>query len=148
MDLPFGLIFSIFLIVVFIVIAFIAVKYFLNTGKCAEVGTFYRDLEEKVNVVWKSTETETSFKISLPSGITKICFANTTGRFYSNDILSYDAEDNLFLIPSSNACNLGNREIPHIDITKITAVKNPYCINNGESMRIKKEIYSKLVLIE
>ena len=43
MGMPFELIFGIFLIIVFIVIAFIAIGGFLDIGRTANVGTFYED---------------------------------------------------------------------------------------------------------
>lgn len=151
MDLPFGLIFSIFLIIVFIVIAFIAVRYFLNTGKCADVGLFYRDLQNKVDDAWKSTETVKEMSISLPSGITKICFANMSARKTSaegEEILNYNNEQNLFLLPPEKACNMEGKAIAHIDINKITEKRNPYCIPVENKIKIKKDIYSKFVVIE
>ena len=39
MSLPFGMIFAIFMIIVFVVIAFVAVRGFLDVGKTAEVGS-------------------------------------------------------------------------------------------------------------
>jgi len=152
MDLPFGLIFSIFLIVVFIVIAFIAVRYFLNIGKCSEVGLFYRDLQDNVNDAWKSTETlNKTMEISLPSGVTKICFANMSARITSSEgreILNYNEDQNLFLIPTASACDMSSKFIAHLDIAKMTERRNPYCISVDNKIKIKKEIYSKFVVIE
>ena len=69
MSLPFGMIFSIILIVVFIVVAFIAIKHFLDIGDCAKVGQFYGELQKKVDDAWRSQESSFEISISLPSGL-------------------------------------------------------------------------------
>ena len=76
MGIPFGLIFAIFLIVVFIVIAFIAVRHFLDIGSCSETGLFYDSLQKKVNEALSSQLSDFKFDINLPSGIQKVCFGN------------------------------------------------------------------------
>jgi len=152
MDLPFGLIFSIILIVVFIVVAFIAIRYFLNLGKCSQVGLFYQDFENKINTAWKSTSTSDLFKVSLPSGIDKVCFANMSARITNTQdgslIRSYSPDSNLFLIPMSATCEMPQKIIAHLNIAEITKTKNPYCISSKSDIKIKKGIYDKFVLVE
>jgi hypothetical protein len=149
MSMPFGLIFSIFLIVVFIVVAFIAVKYFLNTGKCADVGLFYSNLAKQVDDIWRGSGADTSFKISLPAGITKVCFANMSNPITNNldgsRIKGFDPDSNIFLLPKSETCNMGKNNIPHLDISKITKDRNPYCVSAKGSILIKKDVYDRLV---
>ena len=48
MSMPFGMIFAIFLIIVFVVFAFMAVGGFLDIGKSADVGMFYDELQEEI----------------------------------------------------------------------------------------------------
>ena len=76
MGLPFGVIFSIILIVVFIVIAFIAIRHFLDIEGCAGVGQFYEELQRKVDEAWVSQSSEFDVEINLPGGIDKVCFAD------------------------------------------------------------------------
>lgn len=38
--------------------------------------------------------------------------------------------------------------INHIDISKISDVKNPYCVNVEDGLTIKKDFYDKLVWVE
>jgi len=154
MGLPFGVIFSIILIVVFIVIAFIAIKHFLDIGDCAGVGQFYEELQEKVNEAWASQNSDFEFEINLPGGIDKICFADLSGEITGSQedykaIEMYSVYDsNLFLIPPAEACNMPNKLIKHINVSEIISTSNPYCVEVGEELQIKKGFYDKLVIIE
>lgn len=151
MSLPFGLIFSIILIIVFIVVAFIVVKSFLSTNKCSQVGSFYSDFEHQVNNVWKGSGADIPFKISLPTGIKKICFANMsaliTNQEEMKEIRNYDPESTIFLLPTSESCGMGQKIINHLNLAEITATKNPYCISTDSEIRIKKGVYDSTVMI-
>ena len=37
--------------------------------------------------------------------------------------------------------------IDHIDVAKITATKNPYCVNVKDDLKIKKSFYDRKVTI-
>jgi len=152
--LPFGMIFAIFLIVVFIVIAFMAIGYFLDWGKTATVGTFYEHLQDSVNTAWEGQASSFSFPIDLPSEITTICFANLsrdTNAFPNEyeQIKDFSHQDaNVFLIPPQEAQELEYKLIKRIDLERITNNKNPYCVDAEEKLKISKDFYDKLVMIE
>jgi len=154
MGMPFGMIFAIFLIVVFIVIAFIAVGFFLDIGKTSSVGMFYKELQGAVNDAWSEQSGEFSFDIDLPSGIDEVCFGNLSDVITNNDpkykeILNYDVYGaNTFLVPPENAENMQWKLIKNIDVAKITAEENPYCVPVDKGLKIKKGFYDKLVVIE
>ena len=154
MGLPFGMIFAIFLIIVFVVIAFIAVRGFLDIGQSSGVGMFYRELQDAVDGALREQSGEASFKIDLPSGIKVVCFANltatitNTGKEYEliKDYEVYDA--NTFLVPPEYAQDMQWKLIEGIDIVKITRKSNPYCVDVEDGLKINKEFYGKLVWIE
>jgi hypothetical protein len=153
-EMPFGIIFAVFLIVIFVVIAFNATKSFLDVGKCSSVGMFYEELQREVDSVWSSQASEKNFTIKLPQGITKICFANLSksitnkGEDY-NSISVYELNDaNTFLLPSEKACNMPTKMINHINITTTTSKKNPLCIDVSRPLKLKKGFYDKSVTIE
>jgi hypothetical protein len=154
MGLPFSLIFAIFLIIVFVVIAFIAVSSFLDWGKSSSVGLFYKDLQEAVDEAWSGQSSEDTFKIDLPSGIREICFANLSQRITGPQteyqmIKNYDVyEANTFLLPPENAEDMEWKLIKHLNITKMTMNSNPYCVEVSQDLVIKKGFYDKLVIIE
>jgi len=154
MGMPFGMIFAIFLIVVFIVIAFIAVGFFLDIGRSSGVGLFYDELQDAVDEAWSEQSGEFDFEIDLPSGITEVCFGNMSDEITNLDpaykeLINYDVYDaNTFLVPPSEAQNMQWKLIKHINISKITAMDNPYCVSADGKLRIKKGFYDKLVVIE
>ena len=134
MVMPFGMIFAIFLIVVFVVIAFIAVGFFLDIGRSSGVGLFYEELQDAVDEAWSEQSGEFDFEIDLPSGITEVCFGNMSVEITNLDpaykeLRNYDVYDaNTFLVPPSEAQNMQWKLTKHINISKITATENPYCV--------------------
>jgi hypothetical protein len=152
--MPFGLIFSIILIVVFIVVAFYAIKHFLSLGDCAKVGQFYDDFQSKVDEAWRSAHSEFNITISLPSGVKQVCFANLSESYRGDrelfeDLQRYSVyEPNTFIIPDSKSCGMGYKTIKHINLPEITKTQNPYCIDVSKGISIKKDVYDKTVLLK
>jgi hypothetical protein len=153
MGMPFGVIFAIFLIVVFVVIAFIAVGYFLDIGKSSEVGLFYREFQGVVDDAMRGQSSEVGFDIDLPSKILYVCFANLSGEITNRGveyeaIRNYDVYDaNVFLVPPEFAQNMQWKLIEHLDIGKITEEDNPYCVGADGELRVGKGFYDKLVWV-
>lgn len=154
MGMPFSMIFAIFLMIAFVIIAFIAVGYFLDIGRSSNVGMFYRELQDVVDEALNEQSSETSFEIDLPKEIKKICFANLSAQITNRGvdyeaIKNYDVYDaNVFLVPPEFAENMQWKLIQHIDVEKITSKKNPYCVETDNKLIIKKGFYDKLVWIE
>ena len=152
MGMPFGIIFSVFLIVVFIVVAFIAVKYFLDIGDCSKIGMFYRDFQSAVDEAIKTQSSDDVFDVKLPAGIKKVCFGNLSAKITASDdydeLRDYEIYNaNTFILPTG-VCDLSYKLINHLNITKITAVKNPYCIPVSQGIKIKKDFYDRSVVVE
>ena len=155
--MSFGTIFSILLIIFFIVIAIIVINAFLKTQKCAEVGIFIDDFQIEIDKTWNSQKSEFEFESNLPSKLDYVCFANLSNNFQGNyadigaEIGVYQGYDaNLFLYPIENACDMVHHNIKHIDIDKITRFENPYCIgiDNGKiSIKIEKDFNEALVSV-
>ncbi len=154
MSMPFGLIFSIMLIVIFIIVAIVVIRNFLSVGSCTEIGQFYTGLQKNVDNAFYSQESSFNFTVSLPSDVTTICFVNLSKTFSVNDDNARDLESfrfqgekiNLFLMPLSAGCDMPSKLIKHINIEEITRSKNPYCVSTKKyQMKIKKGFYDKLV---
>ena len=154
MGMPFNMIFAILLMIVFFVTAFIAIGYFLDIGRSSDVGMFYRDLQGVVDEALRGQSSEASFDISLPNKIERVCFANLSATITNHGedyeaIKNYEVYDaNVFLVPPEYAENMQWKLIKHINITKITSEKNPYCVDANNKLIIKKGFYDKLVWIE
>ena len=156
----FGMIFSIILIVFFVIVAFIAIKAFMDTQRCAQIGLFITDLQEEVDKTWNPQKSDFEFKSRLPNKIKYVCFADLSEDISSTGIVGNIGRElgvyqgyiaNMFLYPTEPACNMVFHEIDHIDMDKITSEKkNPYCISvDGGVIKIpiKKDFNEKLVSI-
>jgi hypothetical protein len=153
LGMPFGMIFAIFLMIVFIVIAFIAVDSFLDIGNSSGVGMFYRELQDAVDDARRGQSSEAEFDVNLPSGIEKVCFANLSAAV-TNPGAEYDAikdfevyDANVFLFPPEYGQNMRWKLIKGINVTATTFVKNPYCVDVNDGLIIVKGFYDKLVWI-
>ena len=154
MGMPFSMLFSIFLIVVFIVAAFVGIKFFLGFERTADVGMFYKDLQDAVDDAWRGQSSSSNLNIDLPSGVRRLCFANLSADINNNgneyelikDFFIYEA--NLFLIPPGSGEGMEWKLIEHLNISKTTRDQNPYCVDVNNGLTIKKDFYDKLVWIQ
>ncbi len=135
LGIGFGVIFSIILIVFFIVIAGIVIKSFLDTKRCAELGIFVDRFGSEVKKTWNSQSYKGQFKSNLPGSIDYVCFANLSnsisGEFGDEgyDIALYEGRKaNTFFYPTNKACEMPFNQINHLDLERITRVNNPNCV--------------------
>ena len=135
MKLSFGMIFSIFLIIVFIAFAFYAISKIVNLQKGIQVEQFVDNLQQDVKKVWLSSKSSQEETYSLPDNIDSICFRKD--------------EFNNLIFRSSEFVD--SRNIKYLDILKITAGgEDPYCINNIDGkikLSLKKDFGETLVTI-
>ena len=153
----FGMIFSIILIVFFVIVAFIAIKAFLDTQRCAQIGLFVTDLQGEVDKTWNSQKSDFEFKSRLPTKIKYVCFADLSKEITSTGVVGDMGRElgvykgyiaNMFLYPTEPTCDMVYHEIDHIDIDKIISLKNPYCITVDDgniNIDIVKNFDDKLV---
>ncbi len=158
LGISFGVIFSIILIVFFIVVAGIVIKSFLDTKKCAELGIFIDRFDSEVKKTWNSQSFSGEFKGNLPGSISYVCFGNLSnsikGKFEKQgyDISLYEGRiANTFFYPVNKACEMPFNQINHLDIERITKINNPNCvlIDNGRiKINIEKNLNDRLVNIK
>ena len=103
--MSFGMIFSIILIIFFLVAAFTAIKYFLDYQKEAQIRMFFENFQDKVNSMYGSAGivgNEYTFEARVPSDLRGLCYIQ-----YYSDRASYTGEckniaGNLSIQPSTN----------------------------------------------
>jgi len=151
MQMPFQMIFSLFLIAVFLVVAFFVIRHFLSIQECSQVGLFYRDLQDKITSIWNAQEAEQTFEGTLPSSVKYACFLNfsrgkiltglngeqreTADRIYDELAVYYRYKTaNFFLYPSGNTCDMPSRLLEHLDTG---TASNPYCVENKGKVKIR-----------
>ncbi len=158
LQISFGMIFSIILIIAFIAVAFYAIKLFLGWQKCAETGLFKQDLQDTIDTAWSHQEYEDTLTLNLPTSLTHVCFVDLSQRERGEHTEQYEklkkygyVNLNMFFWPLKNACE-GQKvfNLKHINITEIIQEKNPYCIKSEKGkveLRIEKGFYDILVKI-
>ena len=113
MQLSFGMIFSILLIVVFIAFAFFGIKHFLEIQQQASYYQFIEDFKSDVNKAWNEPKYIDTKEYSVPRKVIGICFVNE--------------EENLQILIKDS---LSEREaIPNLNLEKILNGQERVCIN-------------------
>ncbi|MFH1326732.1 MAG: hypothetical protein ABIH59_01230 [archaeon] len=141
MKLSFGMIFSIILIIAFLVFAFYAIRMFLGVTDSAKIVKFRENLQEDIDDLWKGTKGSQRIGYELPGKIEKVCFKDP----------ERDYEYNLIFEPEDSVGGVEPININNIDIDKITEDENPYCIENKNrkiNILLKKDFGDELVILE
>jgi uncharacterized protein (UPF0333 family) len=134
-NLSFGMIFSIVLIIVFIAFAIYAIVHFLALQDSIKLTTFDNTIQNDVSTVWNSAYSTKTLSYNLPTSIQEVCFTNI-------------GNDNLILYAGDNKPET-SYNIDHINITATTA-QGDLCFNvvNGQfSLNLQKKFSDTLVTI-
>jgi len=96
MELSFGMLFSIILIIIFIAFAIYGVSKFLNLQKNIQTKTFANDLNYDIDKLWKSQGSQ-PVSYTLPENVEKVCFSEDENKLNinimgKNFIETYDIE--------------------------------------------------------
>ncbi len=158
LELSFGMIFSIILIIIFISFAFYAIQKFLRIQDAVKVGQFVENLQSDIDKIWKSNQGSQKREFFLSQKIEYACFVDYSSakkgknqEFYKDLKQFYYENENLIFYPGGSAEELNAFEIKHIDLEKITENENPFCIENLKGKiktTIKKNYEDALVMIE
>jgi len=159
MNLSFGMIFSIILIIVFISFAFYAIGKFLDIQKSAKTGQFISNLESNVNQMWTSSQGSQELEYSLPTSVDYVCFADFSGgasksgpkqEIYGDLRFVHFEDENMFFYPVGSSGAVDSAQIENIDVFEITKIENPYCITVAKGdvkLTIRKGINERLVTV-
>ena len=137
MQIGFGMIFSVILIVVFIVFAVYGIIKFLDIQKFAQIESFKQDFQNHITDALRSDSISKPMSYSLPKNVRQVCFAN-------------NKDENMYFVPSEYEGAL----LKNIDIAKTVtgpgSVNRKLCIDvqSGKfSVVIKKETNENLVTL-
>lgn len=135
LNLSFGMIFSIILIIVFIAFGFYAITKFIELQNTIKIENFLKDFQKDVDSMWKSSQGSQVLSYSLPTKISSVCISDDEFqnlRFMSNEIIP-------------------GKEINNLDIANITSAENPFCIENAKgkvTLTLVKNFGETLVRVE
>jgi len=147
MQISFGMIFSIFIIIAIIVSSFIIIKWVLKNQRCMEINLFIEDLKNEVDKSFKDEESIYTFTRSFPVSIEYICFVNSPQsevipENYLEEVERMKENTNMILLPIKKSCQRA-----YTNINKI--VFEDFCIKNSGTIKIKlvKDYEDNLVRI-
>lgn len=149
-DISFGMIFSIIIIIATVAVGFYVITYFLNLSSCTKVGLFWNSLNEEIDKAWNGDMTQTTFKVNIPSGISYACFGNFSQmpltdadkKMFTELKLYASPGRNAYLYPTGKACDLAFYTLKH------ARTDNFFCVpvKSGEiAVRLSKTSFDALV---
>ena len=157
MKLSFGMIFSIILIIIFLIFTFYAIRTLLRMNDSVTIGKFYDSIQGDVDNIWQASQGSQEEIYPLPGKIKKVCFIDyespETGidsDKYEELSLEYSSNQNIVFFPLGSGNSMNSGRINHIDLDKITENNNPLCFENIDgkvSMNIEKEYGEQLATI-
>jgi len=126
LGIGFGMIFSILLIIFFILITFIVIKSFLSAQNCARIGIFVDKFKTDVKKTWNSQIDSHTFKGTLPSGIKLVCFGDVTipsngvNEEIGYEISLFEGKNaNMYFYPIGKTCNIPYHNVPQLDLERV-----------------------------
>ena len=148
-QISFGMIFSIIIIIATVAVAFYVISYFLDMNNCNKIVTCWTSLNAEVDKMWNSDGGQKLVTLELPSGIEKVCFGNFTQMptpedkavFLEMEIYGRSGR-NAYLYPPGKACDNAFYSLTHARTDKFFCVP----VKSGKaSVRISKTSSEALV---
>lgn len=141
LQLSFSMIFSIFIIIVTLAVAFYVIREFVQTSSCSSIQLYYDALEREIDKVWRSSGAQLTFSHAVPSSVKAVCFGNPAelesrfaaeksalGRFAGQ-------EKNAFIVPLQCGTQTSARTVQHAVIEKAFCVP---AVKEKVSFRLQK----------
>ncbi len=148
-QISFGMIFSIIIVIATVAVGFYVINYFLNLKSCTQIGLFWDSLNNEVNKAWNSDMTQTVFNGALPSGIKQVCFGNFTQTYAADDSEEYQALKrygtagrNAYLYPPGKACDVAFYNLKHTVTSEFFCVS---VVSGKMSVKLSKTAFDPLV---
>lgn len=137
LQISFGMIFSIILIIVFLAFTGYVITKFFGLQKGIIAGTFLNDLQSDVDKMWGGSQGSEVFEYNVPSKTEFVCFTDFSRlgkgdkqELYSTLKQSFFGSENLVFYPIGSAEGIDSKKIEHINITRITQIENPFCLSS------------------
>ncbi len=160
-ELSFGMIFSIIIMIAIIGVAIYAISTFLSIGKTSQLAMFHQKFQENVEEVWASSITNKVASFNIPSSVEFVCFGTLDGDSYNSDfedeykeLKKYSSgfeqkNTNRFLYPPGKSKEFAYKKIAKIDLSEIIDEFDCFEAEKGVvKIRLVKEEFSPLVRIE
>lgn len=135
-NLSFGMIVSIVLIIIFLTFGGWAIWKFLNLNANLQGGQVINAIQEDIDALWRSTTFGVTQKTYVaPSRVEAVCFVDfsSSARGAQSALMddlslaNYGSENFVFY-PFGSVEGLESTTINHLDLPSIVARENPYCV--------------------
>lgn len=158
MQISFGMIFSIILIIVFLAFAFYAIRVFLGTQNDAQSAKLINDLQSDIDRIWASQTSAETKEYVAPGKADYACFIDFSKSAEGDNAVFYEdiknkidyVSRNFAFYPASHE-SFASAEIGHVDIERVTSEQNPACakVAGGKvKFTLKKEYGENLITIK
>lgn len=158
-ELSFGMIFSIIIMIAIIGVAVYAISAFLDIGTASQFGLFHQQFQETIDEVWASSITNKVSSFSIPKSIDLVCFGSLSGSSYNpryedefNELKRYSSNfeqqnTNRFLYPSDKGGEFTYKKVGKIDLSTMNGF-DCFEVKSGVlKIRLVKEEFDALVKI-
>ncbi len=159
-ELSFGMIFSIIIMIAIIGVAVYAITAFLQIGKTSQLSLFHQSFQGTIDDVWSSSITNKVVSFFLPNSIELVCFGNLAGSSYNpqyenefRDLKRYSSgfeqdNTNRFLYPSTKAGELAYKKVDKVDLNALINGFDCFEVRDGNvRIRLEKNEFDSLVKI-
>lgn len=157
--MSFSMIFSIILIVFFIIVAFIAINFFMKTQRCSQIKLTLDEFNNDINQAFNSESSVVPENYSVPATIEYFCFVNLSANVFNannidQEIWDYihnsetvnDLKNNLYIYSPDKTQCLKWAKIKRLSFSE----KNPNCIKvvNGKlSLTLERKYTESLIFV-
>ena len=160
-ELSFGMIFSIIIMIAIIGVAVYAITAFLNIGKTSQIALFHQRFQETVDEIWSSSITNKIVSFSVPGSVEFVCFGNLAGNSYNpeyedefKELKRYSSgfeqqSTNRFLYPPGKVGQLTYKKVDKVDLTGLTNGFDCFEVRDGNvRIRLQKTEFDSSVKVE
>ncbi|MEM4703037.1 MAG: hypothetical protein QXP53_00940 [Candidatus Pacearchaeota archaeon] len=144
MGVPFQLIFSLIIVAVVIVFAFLAIRMFLERAEQAKFGATFTEIQNEIRGAWEKDATNRTITVLVPKKIEAVCFLNKSatcrdpsGVDFCGSYESFmNANENFFFYPLGIAEDYKSKSAWSLlcqNHSCITSPRNPLCFFKQDS---------------
>ena len=160
-ELSFGMIFSVIIMIAIIGVAVYAITAFLQIGKTSQLSLFHQEFQDTVDDVWSSSITNKVVSFAIPNSVELVCFGSLAGSSYNpryenefTELKRYSSgfeqqNTNRFLYPPQKAGELAYKKVDKIDLAELTNGFDCFEVRDGKvRIRLEKTEFDSSVRIE
>ncbi len=160
-ELSFGMIFSVIIIIAIIGVAVYAITTFLHIGKTSQLALFHQQFQKTIDDVWASAITNRVVSFSLPNSIDFVCFGSLAGitfnpqygdefRVLKRYASGFEQQNtNRFLYPQEKAGGFAYKRVEKVDLSGLINGFDCFAVRDGAvRIRLVKNEFDPLVKLQ